>query len=50
MAQAADASLLGQLPIDPALARLCDEGKIERYSSDAFTGLTQGVGRALSQA
>ncbi len=49
MARAAGAPLLGQLPIDPALAKLCDEGKIERYSSDAFTALAQGVGRALAQ-
>jgi Mrp family chromosome partitioning ATPase len=50
MARAAGAPLLGQLPIDPALAKLCDEGKIERYSSDAFTALAQGVSRALAQA
>ncbi len=49
MAQAAGAPLLGQLPIDPELARLCDEGKIERYTSDAFTSLAQSVGQALSQ-
>ena len=28
MALAAHAPLLGQLPIDPELARLCDEGNI----------------------
>lgn len=36
MAQAARAPLLGQLPLDPELAKLCDEGNIEHYSSDAF--------------
>ena len=30
----AQAPLLGQLPIDRELARLCDEGNIERYDSD----------------
>jgi len=37
MAQASGAPLLGTLPIDPELARLCDQGKIERYSSDAMS-------------
>ena len=50
MAQAAKAPLLGQLPIDPELARLCDEGTIERYDSDAFIAMTQNLTQALSQA
>jgi ATP-binding protein involved in chromosome partitioning len=33
MAQAAGAPLLAQFPIDPELARLCDIGEIESYSS-----------------
>jgi len=37
MAKASGAPLLGKLPIDPELAKLCDEGKIERYSSDAVS-------------
>jgi Mrp family chromosome partitioning ATPase len=37
MAKTSGAPLLGKLPIDPELARLCDEGKIERYSSDAVS-------------
>jgi Mrp family chromosome partitioning ATPase len=49
MAQAAHAPLLGQLPIDPELARLCDEGGIERYSSDVLTSLAQNLVPALSQ-
>jgi Mrp family chromosome partitioning ATPase len=36
MAQAAGAPLLGQLPIDPELAGLCDRGDIERYDSGVF--------------
>ena len=48
MAQEAGAPLLGVLPIDPALAKLCDDGNIERYSSDAFSTMTQALTRAIS--
>jgi Mrp family chromosome partitioning ATPase len=44
MAKAAGAPLLGQLPIDPDLARLCDEGNIERYDAEIITRL----GKSLS--
>jgi len=43
MALEAGAPLLGQIPIDPELARLCDEGSIERYDSDIVNGLAQAV-------
>jgi hydrogenase maturation protease len=43
MAKASGAPLLGRLPIDPELARLCDEGEIERYSSDAVSELFANV-------
>ncbi|MBA7657013.1 Iron-sulfur cluster carrier protein [subsurface metagenome] len=46
MASAARAPLLGQLPIDPELAKLCDEGNIERYNGEIVTTL----GKALAQA
>jgi len=46
MAQAARAPVLGQIPIDPELARLCDEGNIERYDAEIMDNL----GEALSQA
>jgi len=36
------------LPIDPELARLCDEGKIEMYSSDAVSELFANVVAALN--
>ncbi len=45
MADAARAPLLGQLPIDPELARLCDEGDIEHYSGDIVVNL----GKALTE-
>jgi Mrp family chromosome partitioning ATPase len=47
MARAAQAPLLGQLPIDPDLARLCDEGEVERYDSDAFKAMTQALDKAI---
>ena len=47
MAKASGAPLLGRLPIDPELARLCDEGRIEKYSSDAVSELFANVVAAL---
>jgi len=49
MAKASGAPLLGRLPIDPELARLCDEGQIEKYSSDAVSDLFANVVRALNK-
>ncbi len=49
MAQAAGAPLLGQLPIDPELAKLCDEGNIERYNSEVYNTLAQNLTNALSK-
>jgi ATP-binding protein involved in chromosome partitioning len=49
MAKASGAPLLGQLPIDPDLARLCDEGKIETYSSDAVSNMFANVVAALDE-
>jgi ATP-binding protein involved in chromosome partitioning len=48
MAKAAGAPLLGQIPLDPELAKLCDEGHIERYSSDAFDEFAETVVRVLT--
>jgi hydrogenase maturation protease len=49
MAKASGAPLLGKLPLDPELARLCDEGEIERYSSDAVSELFANVVAALNK-
>ncbi len=49
MAKASGAPLLGRLPIDPELAKLCDEGRIEEYSSDAVSELFANVVAALSK-
>jgi len=46
MAKAAEAPLLAQIPIDPELARLCDDGEIERCNSD----LTNALADALIEA
>jgi Mrp family chromosome partitioning ATPase len=48
MAQAARAPLLGQMPIDPALASLCDEGDIERYTSETYDTFAQKLASVLS--
>ena len=46
MSIAAGAPLLGRLPIDPDLARLCDEGNIERYDAE----IVRSLGKSLAQA
>jgi hypothetical protein len=48
MARAASAPLLGQLPIDPDLARLCDEGNIENYESEIINKLGEELLKAIS--
>lgn len=48
MAKAAGAPLLGQLPLDPELARLCDEGLIESYNSEAFDSLARAFTERLA--
>jgi hydrogenase maturation protease len=49
MAKASEAPLLGRLPIDPELARLCDEGEIERYNSDALSGIFASLVAVLNE-
>lgn len=39
LAVTAQAPLLGQLPIDPEFARLCDEGDIEHYADESVASL-----------
>jgi len=41
MAEAAGAPLLGQFPIDPEIARLCDAGDIERYDSEPLNSFAE---------
>jgi hydrogenase maturation protease len=47
MAKAANAPLLGQLPIDPQLAKLCDEGNIERYNGDILNNMGEALSKAI---
>jgi len=47
MARSAGAPLLGQLPIDPALAKLCDEGNIELYSSETYDAFVHNLTETL---
>jgi len=47
MARDANAPLLGQLPIDPELAKLCDEGNLERYDDEIVTKLGESFLQAL---
>jgi hypothetical protein len=35
--------LLGQLPLDPELARRCDAGEIEEYIAEAFEPIAEQV-------
>ena len=48
MAQATAAPFLGQFPIDPELAKLCDEGKIERYESEPLNNFSKSFLREIS--
>jgi len=48
MAKAAHAPLLGKLPIDPELAKLCDEGNIERYDSEIMSHLGESLSQTTS--
>ena len=50
MAEVAQAPLLGQLPIDPELAKLCDEGNIESYNGEIVTKLGDSLIQALTAA
>ena len=48
MAHAVSAPFLGQLPIDPELAKLCDEGNIERYDGEIVTRLGESLVQVVS--
>jgi len=50
MARGARAPLLGQLPIEPEIAKLCDEGNIERYDGEIVTKLGESLARVLPAA
>jgi Mrp family chromosome partitioning ATPase len=50
MSDAAGAPLLAQIPIDPDLARLCDEGNIERYDSETMEALGKELSAVLTSS
>lgn len=41
LAQAAQAPLLARLPLDPEIACLCDQGRVEDYDSEAYRELAR---------
>jgi Mrp family chromosome partitioning ATPase len=47
MSLASGAPLLAQMPIDPELVKLCDEGNIERYNSEAYNAFAQRLNGVL---
>ena len=49
MTRVANASLLGQLPIDPESARLCDGGYIEHYNTVTMTSPEESRLQAISE-
>ena len=48
MARTAGAPLLAQIPIDPKLAKLCDEGEIERYDDEVLDKFGQALSKILA--
>jgi ATP-binding protein involved in chromosome partitioning len=49
MSKAAGAPLLARLPIDPELAKFCDRGEIEKYSSEAIERLGKSLHENLAK-
>ena len=47
MASLAGAPLLAQIPLDPQLAQLCDEGKVERYQADFLSNFADAIVKAV---
>jgi ATP-binding protein involved in chromosome partitioning len=48
MADAAKAPLLAQIPIDPELAKLCDEGNVEQYGAEVVEQMGKSISKSLS--
>ena len=47
LAKVSNAPLLGQIPIDSELARLCDAGEIERFDGDILKDLSESLRKIL---
>ena len=41
---------LGRLPIDPEIARLCDAGRLEEYSAEAFASIVKDLSERTPEA
>ena len=50
MAEASQAPLLAQLPLDPELAKFCDKGEIENYDSEIIQQFGQSLKKALGNS
>jgi Mrp family chromosome partitioning ATPase len=48
IAKAANAPLIAQLPVDTELAKLCDQGEIERYTSEIMDKLGHTLAGAIT--
>jgi hydrogenase maturation protease len=49
MVKAADAPLLAQIPVDPNLAKLCDEGKVEDYEADFIKPMGENIIKSIAE-
>ncbi|MFA7352345.1 MAG: hypothetical protein WCZ22_02515, partial [Dehalococcoidales bacterium] len=45
---AADAPLLAQIPVDPNLAKLCDEGRVEDYEADFILSMGENIIKSIA--
>ena len=50
IARALEIRLLGKLPLDPEIARLCDQGRIEEYPTAGFRMLAEQIAAAAAPA
>jgi ATP-binding protein involved in chromosome partitioning len=41
---------LGRLPIDPEIAKLCDAGRLEEYSAEAFASIVKDLSKRTPEA
>lgn len=48
MSKSVGVPILGQIPLDPELARLSDKGEIEKYDSDAFRKFQEASARVFA--
>ena len=48
LARTADVPLLGRLPVDPQISRLCDAGEIAAYNEEVATTLARALREQVS--